>query len=39
MILAIFVSKIITVGENVIKLWQNNFDCFYWDTAYTRTSQ
>jgi len=30
---AIFVPKIIKFGENLTKLWQNNVNCFFWDTV------
>ena len=34
-VLAINILKIIKVSKNLPKLWQNNFDCFFfWDTVY-----
>jgi len=33
---AIFVPKIITIGQNLKKFWQKNkFAQFFWDTVYT----
>jgi len=34
-VLAINVPKIIIVSKHSTKLWQNNFDCFFWDTMYS----
>ena len=33
---AIFLSKIIKIGENLTKFWQNNFAQFFWDTVYIK---
>jgi len=37
-VLAIFLPKIIEFSENLIKLWQNNFDCFFSETQCSSSS-
>jgi len=33
---AIFLPKIIEIGGNLTKFWQNQFCTVFWDTVYTR---